>query len=260
MIGHSQEWHDERRKGIGGSDATIIMSGDDDAIYKLWQVKRGEADGDDLSDVLAVQMGSFTEPFNLAWFEHKTGQAVTVMKDRQWSGFRHCELDGIVDDAIFDAKHSNERFTIEDLARKYIWQLHHNMDVTGKRQAILSSFFGNAKWDMLRIDFDLMLGAQLEEAETRFWECVKNGIPPVPAPVPDVDIAFDDMIEEDMTGSNEWADLAFTFINTESAAKQNAKAKDAIKKMVGRNVKLAHGHGIEAKRNKRGAITIGETK
>ena len=50
-----------RRQGfIGGSDATTIMQF---KWYDLWLVKTGKAEPEDLSDNIAVQLGSHTERF-----------------------------------------------------------------------------------------------------------------------------------------------------------------------------------------------------
>jgi predicted phage-related endonuclease len=46
-----------RRQFIGGSDARIIMSPDEAALIRLWKEKRGEAEPEDLSDNLIVQLG-----------------------------------------------------------------------------------------------------------------------------------------------------------------------------------------------------------
>jgi predicted phage-related endonuclease len=53
-----------RLEGIGGSDANIILSGDEEQVLKLWRVKRGEVPPEDLSDVLPVMLGCWTEAFN----------------------------------------------------------------------------------------------------------------------------------------------------------------------------------------------------
>jgi predicted phage-related endonuclease len=47
-----------RRSFIGGSDARIIMGGDEDALSRLWREKRGEVEPEDLADNLIVQLGS----------------------------------------------------------------------------------------------------------------------------------------------------------------------------------------------------------
>ena len=50
------EKHD-RRGFIGGSDARIIMGNDEAALLRLWREKRGEAEPQDLSGNLIVQLG-----------------------------------------------------------------------------------------------------------------------------------------------------------------------------------------------------------
>jgi hypothetical protein len=48
----------DRRCFIGGSDARIIIGGDEDALLRLWREKRGEAEPEDLTGNLIVQLGS----------------------------------------------------------------------------------------------------------------------------------------------------------------------------------------------------------
>src|SRR5262245_64139459 len=98
-----------RRHFIGGSDVRIIMGGDEAALLRLWREKRGEAEPQDLSGSLLVQLGLATEHVNRQWYERATGQ---VVKDVQ-SWVRHpvlrwmaATLDGIVEGtgAVFEAK------------------------------------------------------------------------------------------------------------------------------------------------------------
>ena len=98
-----------RRTAIGGSDARVVMGGDEAALLRLWREKRGEAEPEDLSGNLIVQLGFATEPLNRQWYERATGQ---VVKDVQ-SWVRHpvlrwmaATLDGIVEGtgAVFEAK------------------------------------------------------------------------------------------------------------------------------------------------------------
>ena len=51
----------DRRTFIGGSDARVIMGDDEASLLRLWREKRGEVEPEDLSDNLAVQLGSVTE-------------------------------------------------------------------------------------------------------------------------------------------------------------------------------------------------------
>jgi predicted phage-related endonuclease len=61
-----------RRSFIGGSDARIIMGADEAALVCLWREKRGEAEPEDLSGNLIVQLGVVTEPLNRHWYERNT--------------------------------------------------------------------------------------------------------------------------------------------------------------------------------------------
>ena len=42
-IGLDRDRLDARHRGIGGSDANIILSGDDERLVRLWREKRGES-------------------------------------------------------------------------------------------------------------------------------------------------------------------------------------------------------------------------
>ncbi len=64
------------RSFIGGSDARIIMGTDEAALLRLWREKRGEAEPEDLTGNLIVQLGLATESLNRSWYERNTGQAI----------------------------------------------------------------------------------------------------------------------------------------------------------------------------------------
>ena len=72
----------DRRSFIGGSDARIIMGGDEAALLRLWREKRGEVEPEDLSGNLIVQLGVVTEDLNRHWYERNTGQVVTDVQRR----------------------------------------------------------------------------------------------------------------------------------------------------------------------------------
>jgi predicted phage-related endonuclease len=98
-----------RRAFIGGSEAPIIMGSDEAALLRLWREKRGEAEPEDLSGNLLVQLGAATEELNRSWYERNTGRRVTDVQRR----VRHSSiawmmatLDGIVEgtEAVFESK------------------------------------------------------------------------------------------------------------------------------------------------------------
>src|SRR5436853_2664113 len=96
-----------RRAFLGGSDARIIMGSDEAALLRLWREKRGEAEPQDLSCNLLVQLGCATEDLNRRWHEVNTGQAINdVQRHMRHRVFRWmaATLDGIVEQtgAVFE--------------------------------------------------------------------------------------------------------------------------------------------------------------
>src|SRR5437879_4587474 len=65
-----------RRAFIGGSDARVITGNDEMALLRLWREKRGEAEPEDLTNNLIVQLGTVTEQLNRNWYERNTGHVV----------------------------------------------------------------------------------------------------------------------------------------------------------------------------------------
>ena len=176
----------DRRRFIGGSDARIIMAGDEAALIRLWKEKRGEAEPEDLSDNLIVQLGVATEALNRTWYERNTGRVVTDVQ--RWvqhpvNRWMAATLDGMVEDpdAVFEAKFMLPwSFSEEAAAEKHMAQLQHNMWVTNARSAALSIITGGGKWIEMTIPADALYQHFLITAERRFWRCVQTGETPRP--------------------------------------------------------------------------------
>ena len=155
----------ERRSFIGGSDARIIMGTDENALLRLWREKRGEAEPEDLSDNLPVQLGAATESLNRLWYERNTGQVVTAVQRRVKHPvirFLAATLDGVVEGtgAVFEAKFMLPwSFSEETAAQKHMAQLQHNMWITNATTAVLSIITGGGKWVELTIPADFALPA-----------------------------------------------------------------------------------------------------
>ena len=264
-LGLSPEKVADRKNWLGGSDFTRLMSGDDDAVLRLWQEKRGEATQEDLSAVLPVQMGSFTEPLNLDWFEMTLGRTVTDEQMEAFSpelSFVRVTLDGktVAEDgspAIIQAKHVNAFAKIDDVVAKYMPQVHVEMHCAGVERAILSVFLGTLKYEAVEIQSDGAYLLDLLMAAEHFWSAVQSGEPPVP---PKVDVPkINTFRTVDMTGNNEWASHAADWISSQKAAKKFDAAAKAIKQLVPDDAGITHGHGVEVKRAKNGALSIKET-
>jgi predicted phage-related endonuclease len=174
----------DRRLFIGGSDTRIIMGSDESALIRLWREKRGEAEPEDLSGNLIVQLGSATEELNRAWYERNSGRQVRDVQRHvrhaliPWMG---ATLDGIVEgtEAVFESKFMLPwSFSEEGAAEKYMPQLQHNMWVTQLRTSVLSIITGGGKWVEIAIPMDPLYLSVLVSAEKKFWRCVQSGETP----------------------------------------------------------------------------------
>jgi predicted phage-related endonuclease len=253
---------DDRRRFIGGSDARIIMGADGEALLRLWREKRGEAEPQDYSGNLIVQLGVVTEALNRRWFERTTGQ---VIKDIQ-SWVRHpvirwmaATLDGIIEGngALFEAKFMLPwSFSEEAAAEKHMAQLQHNMWVTNATAAVLSIITGGGKWVEIKISADSLYQHLLLTAEKKFWRCVESGEPPRLFGVEPPRARVEAVRIVDMSSSNAWAEFSNVFRRTRDAYLEHENAKAELKTLMPDDAKEAIGHGIRAKRSKSGAVSF----
>ncbi len=262
IMTHDQAWHEERRKGIGGSDAGAIMAGE---WLPLWEVKTGRKKDENLDWVLPVQMGIITEDLNRRWFAHEEGPHVSTENCESLThpkyGFMRCNLDGRVGDALFEAKHVNAFSKPEEVVARYYWQLQHCLAVAGADLIHLSVFFGTLKWECFEVARDEDAIAQLIERERAFWNYVEGDEPPPDSSAGAApEISFDSMREVSMEGNNAWASSAADWTENQDAVKTFKAAEKELKELVEPDVKQASGHGIEIKRAKNGALTIREAK
>lgn len=263
-LGLGQELHFVRRAGIGGSDANVILSGDEERIVRLWREKRGEIEGEDLSGVLPVMLGTWTEEFNRQWYERASGLLVgeagasLVCERHAW---RRCTLDGYVKarGAVFEAKHVNAFAKAEEVVVRYMPQLQHNMAVARSELAILSVIYGNHKWETYEVAADWLYQDELLIAESRFWDCVRLGTEPIAAPVPAAPVPVG-IREVCLEGNNAWAAAAADWLAFRDAAKRHKLATAGLKDLVEPDVARAFGHGVEVRRSKSGALTIQEQR
>jgi predicted phage-related endonuclease len=251
-----------RRYFIGGSDARIIMGNDEVALLRLWREKRGEAEPEDLSGNLIVQLGLATEKLNQRWYQTKTGQVLTDIQRRirhpvlRWMA---ATLDGRVEatGAVFEAKFMLPwSFSEQAAAEKYMPQLQHNMWVVATKNAVLSVITGGGKWVEITTHADPLYQHLIVTAERKFWRCVESGDPPhlfgVEPPKPRIEA----IRIVDMSGSNSWAEFAGLFRDTRQASLDHERSKAELKALMPEDAKEAVGHGIRAKRSKSGAFSF----
>jgi predicted phage-related endonuclease len=252
----------DRRAFIGGSDARIIMGSDEAALLRLWREKRGEAEPEDLSGNLVVQLGAATEELNRTWYERNTGRSICDIQRR----VRHsaifwmvATLDGMVEQtgSVFESKFMLPwSFSEEAAVEKYMAQLQHNMWVTQSRLSVLSIITGGGKWVEISIPVDPLYLSVLVSAEKKFWRCVQSGETPhlVNAEPPRPRIEAVRIV--DMSSSNSWAEFAALFRTTRPAYLEHERAKSELKALLPEDAKEAIGHGLRARRAKTGAVSF----
>lgn len=257
-------WHANRRKGLGGSDANIILGGDKMKIHALWEEKLGLREPENLDWVLQVQIGSATEELNRLFFEHDTGRAVTHRNADTKSRYPwiRCELDGVTTTAqglpaIIEFKNVSAFAKSDEIVARYMPQVAHNAYCHGVEWGILSVIFGNHKRETIEMQIDEGYTMALLSAEEAFWRCVETKVTPggfVPVVTPAIPAR-----RVDMKASNAWAMHASAWINNRTYAKAFDAAVKELKTLIEPDVVEAYGHGIKATRSKAGAVTIKET-
>lgn len=263
-VGLTPEQLDRRRQGLGGSDATILMKGDPNAILHLWGQKRGEIPHDDLSDVLPVQMGQWTEELNCYWFQKKTGfhvkhRGLECAHDEH--PFLLCTLDGVAtlgdgEDVVLECKHVNPfNYSMDKIVDTYYAQVQHNMLVTDMAHTAISVFVGNLVWEYSLVARNWEYQQELLEREAEFWECVQSGRKPnIGTPILPPEKPGDETI--DMSANNAWVYHAADWQKYKNAASFFDNAGKNIKDLVPKEAKIAYGGGIRVKRAKNGTLRI----
>jgi hypothetical protein len=248
---------------LTASAVACLMTGDADKIMNLWRELTGDPsyEREDLSGVWPVQLGSHTEPLNLDWYERRTGKPlskrgdVIVHPQHDWAA---CTLDAW-DDALacpVEAKHVGGFEKTAAILERYAPQAHWQMIVTGSKQCVFSIIEGAREPIIEVVPFDAEYAAELWQRAEQFMRCVFCLTPPVVLAPVAAPVKAEKLY--DMTGKNEWAAEAVTWITTKQAAKDNKAAEKALKELVPADAAKCSGHGISISRNKAGSLSIRE--
>ena len=178
----------KRPNGIGGTDANKLVH--DDTWLDLYDLKVGNTEPEDLSDVLPVRIGTITEDLNREWFTKEMDLRVTQETQIWYNKYIYGNLDGLVvagmegEDvpiAVFEAKHSGQFMDTPkqhiNLIDRYYPQLQHYMMCAKLKKAYLSIFFGNKSHKIFTIDEDSKFQKLLLKAYKVFWIAVNTKKP-----------------------------------------------------------------------------------
>lgn len=249
---------------IGGSDARRIMEGD---WYNLWKEKTGRNESVDLSDVLPVQLGTFTEDFNISWFSRyqlndqchieKQGEYVQTVNGVPCKG----TVDGFIFDkaAILECKHTYDRNTMESCLKQYMPQIQFYLMLSKADGCYLSVLFGNRRWECVYVSYDQAYIDHMMVHISEFWKHVEDDNEPFgkqPSTLSTDSILVDNMTRRDASSDNEFISRCHDYIEQESNAKAFESAKADLKAMVADDEREVYCDLLSIKRDKRGALRI----
>lgn len=196
-----EEWHALRSKGIGGSDAGIIMGVNRyKNQYQLWEEKAGISKLKSVTNE-AIEKGNAMEPLLLQIFPiiYKDYEVIDTKNETYVSSFwdvARANLDGKLRNAngelgILEIKTATIRnssqlsYWKDQVPESYYWQVIHYMAVTGYTYAELYALIDMPFWhkqELRKYHFDRIDCeddiARLVEEEIKFWHNVETRTPP----------------------------------------------------------------------------------
>jgi len=170
--------------------------------------------------------------------------------------------------AVWEAKWRDpHQFKAEQQVAEFSPQVHQAMAITGAEYAVLSTLTGSLKIVAHVIPFDPFYWAECLLRIESFRESVAKGTPPLrfkPMKTPEGVFAVETAAKTvDMSKgkkANMWNAFAITAMEEHPSADEAAKfkrfekAKDELKRMVEKDVGIAHGNGITIKRDRGGKM------
>lgn len=262
--------NDIRKTSLGGSCALRIMDGD---WHSLWLEKMGYATGSDLSDVLQVQLGVWTEEFNIRWFQKHMQVECYRDGNGDYEQRYHFKWNGVPLRATLDAefkmrgdryglecKHTNERATLNKQLERYMPQLQMYLEISAVKAMYFANIFGNSRYEYVKVAKNDAYIENMFEHLKEFWGYVEREEEP-PLSMPHFSAGIDhieinDMVARDASTDNYFNVRAAEYISTQAAAKEHAAAAKELKAMVGDDEREVYTDALSIKRDKRGSLRI----
>ena len=185
-----EEWLEERKKGIGSSDAGTIMGVSPFSTpRKLYEVRKGLRAPDPENDAMAE--GHILEPAIAEWFAWKTGNIVDVTSEGDWMAVdterdylrvspdrlwwpkgTPAEGQTLANARILEIKRTGKAVYKDDLPDYWYCQIQYQMGIMGVGSGALCwlSFAPGANhFDYVEIDFNPPFFDELIKRIDRFW-------------------------------------------------------------------------------------------
>ncbi|WP_338754777.1 lambda-exonuclease family protein [Bacillus sp. FJAT-52991] len=183
------EWLEERTKGIGGSDAGIILGLNKyRTAFELWLEKTGQVTPQEI-DNEAIYWGNEMENVVAKEFEKRTDKKVrrsNFMYSHPEYPFIKANVDRLVvgESAVLECKTASaylaKEWEADEVPDTYLVQVQHYMGVTGKEKGYIAVLIGGNRFVWKEVERDEELINMIFEAEKHFWKYhVLQGNPPV---------------------------------------------------------------------------------
>lgn len=188
-----EEWLQQRRRGIGGSDAAAVLGLSKwSTPLQVYYQKLGEAPP--IPESEPMRWGKLLEPVLRQEYADQTGREI-LMTDGVITSEQHpfmlASLDGFTrDDRIVELKtaRSGDGWgdANDDIPTEYLIQVQHYMAVTGYEVADVAVLIGGSDFRIYEVPADKDLQTMMIEREAQFWQRVEQERPPEPVSVADL--------------------------------------------------------------------------
>ncbi|MFD1350188.1 YqaJ viral recombinase family nuclease [Oceanobacillus caeni] len=243
-----QEWLEERTRGIGGSDASIILGLNKYRTpFELWLEKTGQTNVEE-SQAEAAYFGNLLEEVVAKEFEIRSGKKVrrnNFMMQHPEYNFITANIDRKVvgEDAILECKtasaYLSKDWESEEIPAPYLVQVQHYLGVMDYKKAYIAVLIGGQRFVWKEIERDEELIQMIFDAEVHFWNHHVLGDVP---PVLDGSSAAEKFLKERYAESEEGktVDLAFEYkekLDNLLELKQNIKQLQELAKQTENELK-----------------------
>lgn len=171
---------EERKNYIGASESAAALGLSRwKTPLQLWAEKTGAVEPDDLSDVLAIEVGTELEDLVCKLFTKRTGKEVRRVNETIYHPeyrFIAANIDRrvVAEDAVLEAKTASQwkvrEWEGEEIPQEYVIQVMHQLAVTGRKKGYIAVLIGgNQQFVWKEIHRDEGLVKDIIKKEVRFW-------------------------------------------------------------------------------------------
>lgn len=185
-----EQWLEERKKGIGGSDAAAVLGLSKwKTPYQLWLEKTGQDDESFDIDSDPMFWGRLLEPVIRQHYSNLTGLSVIVLDSMMWSEeypFIFADFDGLaVEDSskILEIKTARSsagwgELGTDEIPDEYLLQCQHYLIVSKRTNVDIAVLIGGSDFRLYHVKEDKELQAMMLAEYAKFWDKVVQRIPP----------------------------------------------------------------------------------